>query len=139
MFTPLIPAVVLGTAAHLLKGKLGPIHVALLVFLLIGIIQFYQLLPLMFPQCPEPPADVIVEANCGPRLDLLPSLLLTSGYYAVLALVFVLAGVGLYRILGRWIKDRWVRAVMSAYITLLLLQLWVEVFPWTLLVPSNFY
>ena len=134
---PIIPALILGTVAHLLRKDLKLVHVVVGLFLLLFLYETAIMFNHIFPPCGNVPQDLEVE--CSTNLSLFIPILEVSLYYTGFFFLFILLGIGIDVLLRKWVKDEWTRAVIGTYITLLLLQLWVEVFPWTLLVPSNFF
>lgn len=78
-----------------------------------------------------------IELTCNFDISILYGAAASSAAVGIISFVFTAVGVGIFR----WIKVKnlWVRYVVSTYITLLLLQLWVVVFPWTIELLYGFF
>ncbi len=136
LLLPIIPAFVLGAIGYLLREYIKWWFIPVLVFF---VVLGYQLF-LFYSKFSIPLGSSEVEIVVNPDIkSLLPGMFVTSLYFAALSLVFVLVGMGIDRYINRFLNQDIIRFIVVTYITLLLLQLWVEVFPWTLLVPLRFY
>ena len=134
LFTPILPAIILGTAASFLQGKWRVWYTGILVFV---VLLIYGLYVTGLPSCPTDIETLYVE-TCKPDYSPLWAVFYTALFYGALALVLHGVGVGLDRYLRHYIETPWFRYIVVSYITLLLLQLWVEVFPWTLSIPYRY-
>ncbi len=134
LFAPVIPSILIGTAAAFLQGKWKVWYTFLVVFLLL---LGYGFLKVGIPSCPTEVGNLVVE-SCQPDYSPLFVTLYTALFYGALALVLHSVGKGLDRYLEHHIETPWFRFIVVSYITLLVLQLWVEVFPWTLSVPYRY-
>ncbi|NPA86682.1 MAG: hypothetical protein GXO00_01615 [Candidatus Diapherotrites archaeon] len=128
----LLPALVISAISYFLEGKVSWWFVPLLVFFVSLFLQINAL--------------YVYFSDVGVSLDLsklvarfLYPMVLSSLYLGILALLFTLVALGVYRYTERHVANRFLRHVISVYISLLLFQLWVEVFPWTVELLLRFY
>ena len=134
---PILPSILIGFTAYLLRERLPWWSVPILVFLFLIAVQVIAIINLY--SFPPIRTELFVYEPSVPLSFYIGPILLTSAYFALLSLLFTLAGLAIERALRRLVDNNLLRYVITVYIVLLLLQLWVVVFPWTVLVPYRFY
>ena len=99
-------------------------------------VLFYGVTTVGFPSCPN--VENLFVEYCKPDYTPLLTIFLSAFFYGALAIILhgIAKGMDIY--LEHHIKTSWFRYIIVSYITLLILQLWVEVFPWTLSVPYRY-
>lgn len=135
--SPLISAIIIAGLAYVLREKLPWWSVPIIAFFVLVFVQFLAVLR-VFSIPTSLAAKYYIELNV-PISDYVLPIILVSLYFSLLFLVFTMVGVGIDRILRDKIENRFLRYVVSVYIALLLLQLWVVVFPWTVTLPYRLY
>ena len=134
--SPILPATILGGLALLVKDKLPWWSVPVITFFLLLLVQLLVLFNVF--TVPHIRGITILELQV-PLYDYVKPMFLTALYFSALSLLFTLVALGIDKFLKKYVESDAVRYVVAIYITLLLLQLWVEVFPWTVTLVYRFY